>query len=205
MDMLTVSVKTREVDGKGGARRKRAAGLIPVTIYGEGQAPVSAEVDLDNFVRVTHGKLGEHALLEVTVEDDNQLNGPAMIRSVQYHPVSSKVMSADFQRIRLDKPVVTEVPIKLVGQCKGLLEGGIPDQNLRQVQISALPLDVPEHVEADLTPVGIGYSFHVKNITPIPGVTVLTSPDRAIINIKAPRVSKRPQAADAKAKKGAKK
>jgi large subunit ribosomal protein L25 len=204
MEMLALSVKTREVNGKGAARKLRAEGLIPVTIYGEGQEPVSAEVDAKAFEVVTNGKLGENALLDVTVEDQAQLNGPAMIRAVQHHPVNSRVLSADFQRINIDKPVVTVVPIRLVGQCKGLLEGGIPDQTLHKVQIKALPKDVPDVMEADLTPVGIGYSFHVRDLTPVEGVTVLTAPERSIINIKAPRVSKRPQQADAKGKKAAK-
>ncbi|MFM1920105.1 MAG: hypothetical protein RLZZ303_1739 [Candidatus Hydrogenedentota bacterium] len=204
MDMLLLTAKTREANGKGGARKKRASGLVPITIYGEGQAPASIEVDLKNFERVTHGKLGRHAFIDVTVEDDASLNGPAVIRAVQNHPITDKVLSADFQRIRLDKKIVTLVPIKLTGHCKGLVLGGIPDQHLHQLQIEALPLDVPENIEADITEVGLGGTYHVSDIKPVQGVTILTAPERSVIAIKVPRTAKRPTgpAADAKAAKG---
>jgi len=203
MELLSLNVKTREANGKGGARKKRAAGLIPVSMYGEGQPPVNIEVEIKAFEQVTRGKLGEHALVQVTVDDQGTLSGPIMIRDVQHHPVSSKVLSADFQRISLEKPIITTVPIKLIGQCRGLLEGGIPEHTLHNAQISALPLDVPDHVEVDYTNLTIGGVLHVSDITPVPGVTVLTAPERSVIGIKAPRVSKRPVQADAKAAKKA--
>jgi large subunit ribosomal protein L25 len=204
MEMLPLTVTTRVANGKGGARKKRAAGLIPITLYGEEQAPVTIEVGIKAFEQVTRGKLGENALLDVTVADRAELNCPAMIRGVQHHPVSDKVLSADFLRIRLDKAIMAVVPIKLVGQCKGLLGGGITDQSIHKVEIKALPLDVPNHVEHDITELSIGDTLHVSDLVPPTGVEVLTAPERAIISIKAPRVSKRPVVADAKAaKKGA--
>jgi large subunit ribosomal protein L25 len=203
MELLSLNVKTREANGKGGARKKRAAGLVPVSMYGEDQPPVSLEVEIKAFDQVTHGKLGEHALVQVTVEDQTNLSGPIMIRTVQHHPVSDKVLSADFQRISLQKPIITTVPLKLVGQCRGLLEGGIPEHTLHSVQISALPLDVPDHVDVEVTNLSIGGVLHVSDIVPVGGVTILTAPERAVIAIKAPRVSKRPTVADAKGAKKA--
>ncbi len=204
MDMLLITVKTREASGKGGARKKRASGYIPVTIYGEGQAPVSVEVEMKNFERITHGKLGEHAFVDVNVEDQTSLNGPALIRAIQHHPISDKVLSADFQRIDLKKKITTFVPIKLTGQCKGIILGGIPDQHLHQLQIEALPLDVPENIEVNITDVGMGGTVHVSDVTAPEGVTILTSTERSVIAIKVPRTAKRPTGPVADAKAAAK-
>jgi len=188
MDIQTIKVTTRGETGKGHARRNRAGGTIPAVIYGENKASVAVTVDAKAFSALVHGTQGEHAIVHVDVEDKPELSGPSLIKDVQHHPVKSSIVHADFLRIKLDETIQTLVPINVVGHCAGIVEGGVPDQQLRELEIECLPLNVPDQFEVDITELHIGESLHVSNLTAPAGVTILTDPERAIIAIHPPRV-----------------
>ncbi|MBI1318471.1 MAG: 50S ribosomal protein L25 [Candidatus Hydrogenedens sp.] len=190
MKMNTLTVSPRTADGKGLARQARRAGTVPAVLYGEKKDSVSVVVDLRNFETIVHGKGGEHSLIDLTVEGQPELNGPVLVKAVQHHPVSDKILSADFLRIQLDKAIQTFVPVKLTGQCVGLVEGGVPDQHLHEVEITALPLAVPEFIEGDITNIRIGDTLMVESLVVPEGVTLLTPIDRPVLGVKAPRVAK---------------
>jgi large subunit ribosomal protein L25 len=189
MELQSLTVKTRDGKGKGPARRSRRAGEIPATIYGEGKEAVSLAVDLKTFQGVVHGKGGEHAIVQLEVEGRPELNGPAVVKSVQHHPVRSHIVHADFMRIRLDARMRTVVPIVLVGRSKGVLEGGVPDQQLHELEVECLALDVPEHIEVDITELGVGESLHVSQIAARENVEIVTEGDRTVIAVHPPRVT----------------
>lgn len=189
MDIQTIKVSTREETGKGPARRKRVVGTIPAVIYGENKESVAITVNAKAFGALVHGSQGEHAVVQVDVEDKPELSGPSMIKDVQHHPIKEHIIHADFLRIKLDQTIQTLVPINLVGHCVGLVEGGVPDQQLRELEIECLPLDVPEHIDVDITNLHIGDLLHVSNLEDQPKLKILTDPERTIIAIHAPRVA----------------
>lgn len=189
MEMQTIKVTTRTDTGKGPARRKRVVGDIPAVVYGEGSDSVPIVINAKSFDTLVHGSHGEHAVLQLEVEDKPELNGPIMIKDVQHHPIRNHVLHADFQRIKLDKPVQTLVPINLTGHCVGLVEGGVPDQQLRELEIECLPLDTPVQFDVDITDVAIGGRVHVSDLTAPEGLIILTEGDRTILAIHAPRVA----------------
>ena len=190
MDIQTIKVSTRAETGKGPARRKRAAGSIPGVIYGENQESVAVTVDAKTFSALVHGSQGEHAVVQVEVEDKPELSGPSMIKDVQHHPIKEDIVHADFLRIRLDQRIQTLVPINIVGHCVGIVEGGVPDQQLREIEIECLPLDVPEQIDVDITDLHIGDLLHVSDMAAPEKLTIITDPERTIIAIHAPRVVK---------------
>lgn len=189
MDIQSIKVNTRSQTGKGPARRKRSAGSIPAVLYGENQEAVSIAVNAKEFEHLVHGSQGEHAVLQVVVEDRPELSGPSMIKAVQYHPIREHVIHADFLRIKLDETIQTLIPINITGRCKGIVEGGVPDQQLRELEIECLPLYVPEQFDVDITELHIGDLLHVSDLTAPENVTFLTDPERTIIAIQAPRVA----------------
>lgn len=202
MELQTINVTTREESGKGPARRSRAAGTIPGVIYGENQGSIPVVMNAKAFVLALHGSQGEHAIVQVNVEDKPELSGPTLVKAVQHHPVKDHVMHADLLRIRLDQPFRTVVPINLVGQCPGLVEGGVPDQQVRELDIECLPLDTPAHIDVDISELRIGGHLHVSDVVAPEGIKILTETDRAIITIHAPRVAAVVEApADGKKKK----
>lgn len=189
MKIEKITVTTRTDTGKGPARRKRTSGQIPAVVYGEGSESISIVINAKAFDALVHGSHGEHAIVQLDIEDKPELSGPTMIKEVQHHPIREHVMHADFQRIKLDQRVRTLVPINLVGHCVGLVEGGVPDQQLRELELECLPLDTPVHFDVDITNLAIGGRLHVSDLIAPENATIVTEGDRTIIAIHAPRVS----------------
>jgi len=189
MELQTLDARVRTSRKKGAARKERAAGRIPGVVYGEGQEAVSISVDWREFIRLLHGAGGEHAVVELKMEDAPDKAGPAMLREVQHHPLRDDVLHIDFQRIRLDRKITTFVPVHLEGKARGLTEGGVLDYQLREVEVECLPADVPEYLELDITELEIGHSLHVSDLKAPTNATIVTEPDRAVVTMLAPRVA----------------
>jgi len=190
MDLVSLEVHLRPRAGKGAAHAARRNGRVPAVVYGEDQPPVAVTVDWRQFDKVIHGKGGEHAVLQLVFPDNPEYNGPAIVQHVQHHPVSGAIVHADFLRIRLDRKIHTRVPVVLVGRCKGVVEGGIADQQLHELEIECLALDVPESIEVDITDLAIGQSLHVSDLPPSEKYAILTEPERTIVAVHAPKVAK---------------
>ncbi len=188
MDIQSIKVSPRTQTGKGPARRGRVAGIIPAVLYGEGKEAVSISMDAKEFEHLVHSSLGEHAVLQVEVEGRPELSGPSMIKAIQHHPIREHVVHADFLRIKLDETITTLIPINITGRCKGIVEGGVPDQQLRELEIECLPLYVPEQFDLDITELHIGDLMHVSDLKTPENVKIVTDPERTVIAIHAPRV-----------------
>ena len=189
MELLNLKVQARDTQGKGPARRTRRAGGIPAVIYGEDHTPLKISVEQRAFERLTHGAMGEHALVQLEVEGQPEQSGPALLKSVQHHPVRSHVIHADFLRIRLDARLQTVVALLLTGRAKGLVDGGVLDQQLHDVEVECLALDVPPHIEVDISDLGVGDGIHVAQLNAPQNVTIITDPDRVVVAMQAPRVA----------------
>lgn len=187
MQILNLSVETRSTTGTGPARRARAAGSVPGVIYGGGQDAVSVAFDAHRFQLDILGKAGEHAIVQVDVKDNPALSGPALLKAVQHHPVSGRVVHTDFFRIQLDKPVVTAVAVHFTGRAKGVIAGGVADIQLHEIEVECLPLDVPSHIDVDITELGLGASLHVSDVTLPENVKLVTEGERSLIAIHVPR------------------
>ena len=190
MELHTQSVKKREGSGKGPSYRTRAGGDVPGIVYGGGGAPLSIAMELRAFELLLHSRGGAHAVVKLEVEGAPELNTPALLKLVQRHPVNESVLHADFQRIDLDKRMHTSVPVVCTGHSKGIVAGGILEQQLREVDIECLALEVPLEIVVDITDLDVGDSVHVADLKVPAGVTVLTEADRAVAAIHLPRVAK---------------
>ncbi|MFO7774160.1 MAG: 50S ribosomal protein L25 [Candidatus Hydrogenedentota bacterium] len=163
MELQTLDTKVRTSRKKGAARKERAAGRIPGVVYGEGHDAVSISLDGREFIRLLHAAGGEHAVVELKMDNAPDKGGPAMLREIQHHPLRGDVLHVDFQRIRLDRKITTFVPVHLEGKAKGLTEGGVLDYQLREVEVECLPANVPGYLELDISDLEIGDSAHVAD------------------------------------------
>lgn len=206
MDLVTLKAATRTASGKGGARAKRREGLVPATLYGGGKDAVSVAVSARELAQVIHGKGGEHAVLNLEVSDNPAASTPALIKGVQHHPVRGNVIHADFQRIRLDQKIRTSVPIQIIGRPKGVIEGGILDHQLREIEVECLPHELPEAIVLDVTSLELGQNIHVGEIPAPAGVTIVT-PDHysvaAILSSRLTRTKEAGEGGDAEGGEGA--
>jgi large subunit ribosomal protein L25 len=193
MSSHDLKVAPRDTTGKEEAGRLRRAGQIPAVIYGHGEAPSNLSVN-ERDVRdlLAHG--GAHGLLNLQMESGVM---PAIIKELDRHPVSHKVNSIGFQRVSLDEKVKVSVPIVLEGEPQGVkMEGGVLVQSLHEIQIEALPQDLPESIAVDVSGLEFnGAPIHVNEITLPPGVTVLTSGEEAIAVVNPPDREPEPEVA----------
>ena len=188
MELQSLKVTTRSLSGKGGARQTRRNGNVPGVLYGLDADPVQLQVNAREFDILLQGDQGEHAMLQLEFEDRPELNGPAMIKEVQHHPVWDHTMHTDLLRIDLTKRIHTFVPVRLEGHARGVIEGGVIDHQTREVEVSCLPMEVPDALGINIEEMNIGDSLHVRDLVIPDNIELLTSGDRALAAVHAPRV-----------------
>ena len=163
----------------------RAEGLIPGVLYGR-SAPHAIAVEERELRRALHGPGGMHTILDVHVGDQTTAH-PSVLKDFQQHPVSGRILHVDLQEVRLDQPITVAVSVHLLGESPGAKEGGILSQQIREVNLEALPMEVPEHLELDISGLAMGDSLRLADIAPIEGVTYLDDPDTVLVTVSAPR------------------
>jgi large subunit ribosomal protein L25 len=179
----TLSVSPRDPEGSRSARRLRREGLVPGVIYGGGDEPQHFAVD-GRILRNTLAHSG--AILEVSL--DGAAATPVLVKDVQRHPVRGEAVHVDFLRVRMDEAIQTTVTIHLEGgdEAPGVVEGGVLSQETREVNVEALPGDIPETIEHDVSGMHINDTLTLGQITAPRGVTVLDDPETVIASVTPP-------------------
>ncbi len=187
MEMRELTIETREEIGKGPARRLRRAGRVPAILYGGG-APVKAAVDPKAVLRLMLGHEGGTQLLQVTFGGtaDRRM---AIIRDMQFDPVSENLIHVDLQEVAMDKPIQVAVPLRHVGEARGVRDAsGILEMILREVQVSCLPAAIPNSLSADVSDLGIHDVLTVRDLVVPEGVRILNDPGQAVATVAPPAV-----------------
>ena len=186
MEVFKFGAKTREKQGSSASRRIRKEAIVPGILYGNGNS-LPLEFDLKEFKKIAKKVHGGHAIINLAIkEKDGEINKTTLLKDIQYDVVSDAIIHVDFQEISLDKEIVTTVPIELAGTPIGAKEGGVLEQVMRHLEIKALPLKIPEKFMLDVTSLTIGHSITVNSVTPIEGVTILTSKDKTAATLLVP-------------------
>jgi len=185
MAVIALNGKRRDALGKGGARKARAAGDIPGVLYGHGEAPIPVNVGAREFQVALHTHKGGNAIVNLSLGGSEYT---ALIRDVQYDPVSHHIMHLDFQHISLTETIEVSVNLHLTGLAVGVKDGGgILEHILRDVEVRCLPTAIPPRIELDVSALNIGDSIHVRDIV-MPEVTILTDPDPTVATVVPPTV-----------------
>ncbi|HZT54078.1 MAG TPA: 50S ribosomal protein L25 [Gaiellaceae bacterium] len=179
-------VAQRDTLGSAEARRLRRRGLIPGVLYGNGE-PLAIAVAERELRRALSGTGGLHAILDVEV-DGKGATRASILKDYQVDPVRGGVTHVDLQEVRLDRPIQASVSVHLVGgeDAPGVREGGVLSQPLREVSVEALPLEVPEHLEADVSGLEVGGTLRVADLATPDGVTLLDDPETVVATVTAP-------------------
>lgn len=179
-----IVTKKRAATGKGPSHADRRSGQVPAVLYGEGVAvPLHLVVERGQLEKLltSHGE-GSIVTLQVEGEGDR----PAMIKEVQHHPVRGNVIHVDFQGISLRKKIRTALPLTLKGTPEGIKEGGVLQHQLREVEVECLPQDLPEHLVADISKLGIGDTLFVRDLEVPPAIKLLTEENEVIATVLPP-------------------
>lgn len=159
MKSITIKGSERESVGKVATKALRNAGLVPCVLYGGNQAVhFSAEVmAFKNLVYTPNAHT-----VEIDLGKGKSFN--AILQDIQVHPVSDKILHIDFFQLFDDKEITMEVPVKIVGTSKGVLAGGVLRLNTRKLKVKALPKNLPDFIEADITPLEMGNKLYVTKL-----------------------------------------
>jgi large subunit ribosomal protein L25 len=177
-DRVALPVLEREERGSAAVRRLRKQGLVPGVLYGGGVESVAisiAERDLRQALTTHHGL---NAIMDVQVGGEAK---PVILKEYQRDPLTGRVSHIDLVVVRLDRPIQTTVVVELIGESPGVREGGALQQVARELTVEALPLEVPDRIEADISSLGIGDSLRLADVVAIAGVRFVDDPDETIV------------------------
>lgn len=181
-ESTTLPLTPRDPEGSRSARRLRRENLVPGVIYGGGDEPQHFAVDA-RTLRNTLARAGQ--VIEVSL---GGANSNVLIKDVQRHPVRGEAVHVDLLRVRMDVAIHATVPIDFTGadEAPGVTEGGIFNQELREVNIEALPGDIPDTIQYDVSGLTMNETITLAVLTAPEGVTLLDDPEVVIATITPP-------------------
>jgi large subunit ribosomal protein L25 len=174
----------REISGSRAVRRLRRTGRVPGVLYGGGADPVAFDVDARELRHALHAA---GAVLEVAIDGETT---PAVLKEAQHHPVRGETLHVDLVRVRLDVAIQTPVLLDLTGvdDAPGVKEGGVLEQVVRELNVEALPGDVPESITFDASGLEAGATVTLAEIIAPPNVTLIDELEIVVATITAPRL-----------------
>jgi large subunit ribosomal protein L25 len=187
----TISAALRGHTGKGAARTLRRDGKVPGVIYGHGRPPEAVTIDTVALQRTLQGISAATTVVDVAIDDRTPVK--ALIREIQRDPLKpAHILHVDLYEVRADEKVTVDVPVHLVGTADGVRNfGGVLDQVLYSLEIEVLPGDIPQHIELDVSALGIGQALFVRDAK-VPNARILNAPELAICSVVAPRTEETP-------------
>src|SRR5881227_1856007 len=179
-ERVKLEVRKRDRRGSADARRLRKEGLIPGVLYGKGKQPYAICVPERELRRVLTGSGGLNAILDVVLEGQ-QTTHASILKDYQQDPLRGHISHVDFHEVRLDQPIQAVVNIQLVGEPAGAKEGGVLSQVQREINVEALPMEIPEHIDLDVSNMAIGDTLRLADLAPLDGVTYLDDPEGTVL------------------------
>lgn len=192
-ELMEIEVEKRETFGKKARKDAVSKGMIPGVVYGEGKEPVPITVDSRRIIQILRSEKGMNSLLLFSLKGTKSKRH-VMIKDFQIDPVSNTLIHADFKRIDVDKKVRVRVPIVCEGVAFGVKnQGAIVDIILREVEVECLPMEVPDKLRVDLTPLKMGDSIKVSELK-VPETIHILAEDKSqpVVVVAAPRVEAEP-------------
>src|SRR5215218_8420729 len=164
-ERIRLQVKERENLGSRHSRRLRREGLVPGVLYGRGNAPHSICIPERELRRVLTGGAGLHAILDVVLEG-------------QQGARRGRIIHVDLQEVRLDRPIQAAVVVELVGgdDAPGVKEGGVLSQVAREINVEALPMEIPDRLELDVSGMELNDTLRLADLPAREGLTYLDDP-----------------------------
>jgi large subunit ribosomal protein L25 len=170
MEVINLNVEARSGRGKGPTRRLRATGRVPAIVYRGGLEPTAISIDPAELELTLRRTGNRNTLFTLPVGGKDRL---CLIREVQHHPISRKILHVDFYEVASDEPVVVDVRVEPSGKCIGVKKGGLLRALVRNFKVKCLPGVIPAVIEVDVTDLDMGKSIRVADVVAPLGVHLL--------------------------------
>jgi large subunit ribosomal protein L25 len=193
-ERIRLEVKEREEVGTRISRRLRKQGLIPGVLYGRSE-PHSISIPERELRRALTSEGGLNAILDVVLES-GQTTHPSILKEYQQDPVKGRVIHVDLQEVRLDQTIHATVPVHLVGaeDSPGIREGGVLSQISRDVNVEALPMEIPEHFDLDVSGMDMNDTLRLSDLRAPEGVKLLDDPEGTVLaTVSMPTIEVEPE------------
>ena len=195
MKSISIKGQERESVGKVATKTARNAGLVPCVIYG-GEQPVHFTAEEKAFKSLVYTPNVHTVAIDLGAKQVD-----AILQDIQFDPVSDKILHIDFYQLQADKEITMEVPVKVVGNSKGVMAGGVLRLNQRKLKVRALPANLPDFVEADITELEMGNKLYITKLQT--NNFKLLQPDNTVIaQVRISRAAMKAAQEAAKAEKG---
>ena len=191
-ERVKLQVQSRESRGSGEARRLRARGFIPGVLYGNGGKAHSFSIEERELRRALTGDHGLHAILDVVLEGQQKAHH-AVVKDYQLDPIRARLLHIDLHEVRLDQAIQSNVVVELTGEAAGQKEGGVLSQINREVRVEALPMEVPDHLELDISAMMIGDSLRISDLRVPEGVKLLDDLETVLATVSPPTKEPEPE------------
>ena len=184
---MTASI--RQDFGKGASHRFRKDGLTPAILYGGKKDSVALSLDEKTLTRALLKLHGQNAVVNLHIEGEKgKKTHHVLIKDVQKNPISDTLIHVDFFEIALDKKITLAVQMKYTGIAKGVDLGGILNISAHTIKINGLPLDIPDEIVIDVSPLDLGgQGFFCKDLEIPENVTLEEDPERSCVSVVAPK------------------
>lgn len=193
MKSVSIECSPRENTGKSSVKNLRKQGMVPCILYG-GKDNITFSANVKDFKKIVYTP--EVFKINLNIGGTEY---PAIMKDLQFHPVTDEILHVDFMKLEEGKPVVVDIPVKLTGAPVGVKQGGKLHSKVRTLQVKAKPADLPDFIEINVEDLEIGKSVKVADVN-IKGVEILNTPNTAIALVKVTRqVVEEPTAAPAAA------
>ena len=199
MKSITIKGSERESVGKVATKALRNAGMVPCVIYG-GENPVHFSAEERAFKGLVYTPEAHTVVIEL--EGGKKFEG--ILQDIQFHPVSDKILHVDFYNLDAAKEITMEVPVKVTGTSPGVLLGGVLRLNQRKLKVRALPANLPDFVEANISELAMGNKLYVTKLG-APEYKILHPDNTVVCQVRISRAAMKAAQEAAKAEKGAKK
>jgi large subunit ribosomal protein L25 len=158
MKSITINGSKRESVGKKSTKALRNAGQVPCVIYG-GDTPVHFSAEELAFSKLVYTPNAHTVVIALGSDTMN-----AVLQDIQFHPVTDRILHVDFYQLFDDKEIAMDIPVHVIGKSLGVANGGSLRKNKRKLRVKALPTNLPDFIEADVTPLKIGGKLTVSQL-----------------------------------------
>lgn len=190
-----VQAERREVSGSAHVRRLRRQGVLPAVVYSDGAPGALIQLSERDFETEIRRHSSENVMMDVSIDGTPK---KILVKEVQHHPVSGRILHVDFQEVSLTEKLRVVVPVELTGESIGVIQfGGVLEQVVREVEISCLPADIPDVIQVDVTDLGIGDTLNVGDLRiDVARIDIITDLTFAVAHVSAPRVAEEDEEGD---------
>ena len=191
METVEIQIDPREPGSKHRARRLRREGKLPGVFYGPKVEPVPLEVNRKEFLDRIADLEGSR-LVRIKSASPLLADRVALVKDLQFHPVTGEILHADFYEVDLTAKIRIRVPLHFVGKAAGVIQGGILQPIVREVEVECLPMDIPEYFNVEVSSLDIGHSFHVADLSMPEGAVAIYETNFTLVTVVPPTVEEAP-------------